>query len=91
MYDKFKRNYNNGDFRDIIDIYKDYDHCNMIEQEIFGNRVQIVPMDEESDAEMLIRLFPQDAVTIARMSVCNKGVGVGSKVIEKMIEYAKKK
>lgn len=39
---------------------------------------------------MLIRLFPKNAITIARIAVNNKGIGIGSKIIEAMINYSKK-
>lgn len=39
----FKREYNYGDFNDIIDIYKIYDKSIMEERKIFGNAYKTFP------------------------------------------------
>ena len=84
----FKTVYNNGDFKPIVNIYKQYDDCLVEEQEIFGNRVMIQSLDK-SEAEMLIRFFPKDSITIARMSVNHTRKGIGSKILDYIIKYAK--
>lgn len=82
--------YKIGDFDPILDIFKEKDGLEMTYY-TDGGRVFFTPVSANSYAELMIRLFPRNQLTVARIGVDKEHRGTGTAIINFLENYCREK